>query len=350
MNSACRPFSLFLKPQTPNLKPEQAGERVGRLRALLAAYGIRPRRGWGQNFLLDPNFAAAIARTATPDEKTLLIEVGPGTGTLTRALLAAHPRALVLAIELDRRLVGLLRAEFAADLAAGRLTLLQGDALASKHELNPELECAIERLARAEDRPRRVLCANLPYNIATPLVANLAEWGAPAAGGRRLEAGGTARAGAGQDVPSLVHSPRSPVPAVERAVATVQLEVAERLVARPGTPEYGPLSVFLALRGARRILRRVGAEVFWPRPRVSSAVVELTWPKWAATPFRPGEAAGFKAFVAALFQHRRKTLRALLKGRLPAGHPAASRRAEALPPDELLDLYRETGAPQPTAC
>ena len=154
--------------------PSREPSRLAQLKALLAARGLRPRKALGQNFLLDPNFAAAIVRAAGADERTLVLEAGPGTGALTRALLDAHPGARVLAVEMDAGLVELLRDEFSADLAARRLTLLHGDALQGKHGLNAELLRAAALICREESRPRRVLCANLPYSIATPLIANLA--------------------------------------------------------------------------------------------------------------------------------------------------------------------------------
>ncbi|MCZ7645801.1 MAG: hypothetical protein M5U26_11035 [Planctomycetota bacterium] len=216
---------------------------LAELKALLERHGLRPRRRLGQNFLIDANFAAAVAREIAPDECCVVLEVGPGTGVLTAALLAAHPRARVLAVELDPGLAGVLREALGAEMAAGRLTLLEGDALEGKHGLNPAMVQELARISRDESRPRRILGANLPYNAATPLIANLA-------------LGET----------------------VDRIVATIQLELAERLVAKPNTPDYGPLSAFLALRGHARMLRKIGPEVFWPRPQVHSAVVEVRLP------------------------------------------------------------------------
>ena len=308
--------------------PSREPTRLAQLKALLAARGLRPRKALGQNFLLDPNFAAAIARAAGADERTLVLEAGPGTGFLTRALLDAHPAARVLAVEMDAGLVELLRDEFSADLAARRLTLLHGDALQGKHGLNAEFLRAAEQIGREESRPRRVLCANLAYSIATPLIANLAL-------GHRAAFGAPPAVTGGTDIRVC------PARLVERIVATVQLELAERLFGKPGGADHGPLAVLLALCATGRILRRVGPEVFWPRPRVSSAVVELDLPPWDRTALRWDEVPGFQALLQRLFQHCRKTLRAILGDALPATHALAKARAEDVPPGELLRLFQE---------
>jgi len=321
--------------------------RLAQLKALLAARGLRPRKALGQNFLLDPNFAAAIARAAGADERTLVLEAGPGTGFLTRALLDAHPAARVLAVEMDAGLVELLRDEFSADLAARRLTLLHGDALQGKHGLNAEFLRAAALICREESRPRRVLCANLAYSIATPLIANLAlgHCGADlqVCTIRDPDLQIRATGGADLEVRATNGAAIKPAPArlVERIVATVQLELAERLFGKPGGADYGPLAVLLALCATGRIRRRVGPEVFWPRPRVSSAVVELDLPPWDRTVLRWDAVPGFQAFLQRLFQHRRKTLRAILRDALPATHALAKARAEDVPPGELLKLFQE---------
>lgn len=289
--------------------------RLPQLKQLLEAHGLRPRKRLGQNFLVDPNFARAVAAAAAPGEGTLVVEVGPGAGALTEALLAADPHARVLAVELDGGLARLLRSEFATAIDTGALTLLEGDVLDGKHALNPELVAAALRISRDERRPRRVLCANLPYNAATPLLANLAL---------------PLPASAGAPVDERL---------VEKAIATVQLELAERLLGAPGGADYGPLAALLALRARGRILRKVGPEVFWPRPQVHSAVVELEYRPWPSSRLRVDRALAFQAFVQRLFQQRRKTLHAILKKALPAADPRAPKRAEDMTPDELLALF-----------
>ncbi|MCY3019168.1 MAG: hypothetical protein NTW87_09100 [Planctomycetota bacterium] len=105
------------------------------MKAALAARGLAAKKSFGQNFMVDRNFAAAVARAAEPDQRTLVIEIGPGTGCLTTALLETHPAARVLAVEIDRGLAAMLRESFAGEIAGNRLTLLEGDALRGKHGL-----------------------------------------------------------------------------------------------------------------------------------------------------------------------------------------------------------------------
>lgn len=294
---------------------------LDRLKEALEARGLKPRKAFGQNFLVDPNFAKAVARAAGADAKTLVLEVGPGAGALTRALLESDPAARVLAVEIDRGLAEFMRSEFAHELSAGRLTLLEGDALAGKHGLNEEMLREALRISETEKRPHRVLCANLPYNAATPLIANIMQ---------PLE-------------PSTSERPAASL--VERIVATVQLELAERFFGAPGSNDYGPLAAMLSLRGKGTIARKVGAHVFWPRPQVSSAVVEIDLIPWERCAIKPDEAQGFQHFLQKLFQQRRKTLRAALKSAglaLPQEDERASKRAEDLDPKTLLELFRTT--------
>ena len=288
------------------------------LKDALHQRGLKPRKMLGQNFMLDTNFAAAIARDAALDEQTLAIEVGPGTGCLTQALLDSHPAARVLAIELDSGLAELLRDTFAEPIRGQRLTLIEDDALSGKHSLSPQLVETALRISKSENRPRRVLAANLPYNAATPILANMAA-----------------------DAEGL---------GMSAAIATVQLELAERFFAKPGESTYGALSAFIALRATGKIVRRVGNAVFWPRPDVDSAVIRLDFKPWpekiadseSSAPMHPGEAKPFRDFLQTLFSQRRKMLRAVLKPRvIPAAlglSPEA--RAEDLAPEMLLALFR----------
>jgi 16S rRNA (adenine1518-N6/adenine1519-N6)-dimethyltransferase len=288
----------------------------------LSARGLHPRKTLGQNFMLDGNFAAAVARAGAPDERTLILEVGPGTGLLTAALLKAHTNARVLAMELDTGLAEILRETFVEEIAAGRLTVLEGDAMAGKYALSAELVNTTLEISARENRPRRVLCANLPYNIATPLLINLA------VDEQRME--------------------------LESTVATVQAELAERLLAKPGHHEYGAPTVLMALRADGQIARRVGKAIFWPRPEVDSAVIELCfkpWPSDSPLPSREGagggglrrdEVDGFLPFLRAVFSQRRKMVHNVLKHAPALAEldipPTA--RAEELPPETLLALYR----------
>ncbi len=233
------------------------------LRALLAQAGIQPRRSSGQNFLIEEPLADAIARAGEVGPEDVVLEIGTGPGILTSRLvkLAHH----VIGVELDPRVAALTRAQVPAP---ERLTLLEADALAGKNQLNPlVLEALAERLAGGR---RLRIVANLPYSVATSLVVLLLA---------------------------------APLP-LERMVVMVQLEAAERFAAGPGDEAYGAVSVLCAaLAREVRLLRKVPPEVFFPRPKVTSAVVRFVP--------REGRHDGFAALselVRALFNYRRKTL------------------------------------------
>jgi len=269
------------------------------IQSLLAAAGSHPRHRFGQNFMIDQNLVRLVADAGGLTEHDLAIEVGPGTGTLTEELLARA--AKVLAVEIDRDLAALLRNRFADNPS---FTLIEGDALAGKHELNPDLSAAIRSAADQRLRPK--LVANLPYNIASPLIIDL------------LLAG------------------------VELLAFTVQKEVAHRLRAKPGTEDYGVLSAMAQLLSRVEILRTLPPQAFWPAPRIESALVRMS----RDDRLGPARAAPFHGFVQQLFSMRRKTLR---KGLSEAGYPAEellSRRGidpqwrvEQLSPEDLLRLF-----------
>jgi len=232
------------------------------LRAALEAGGAVPRKRHGQHFLLDDNLLAAIVRDAGVGLADQVLEVGPGPGLLTRHLLAAGCR--VVALEIDPAMTGVARALIEPALrGAGRLRWIEADALAGGRRLGPELLAALPECS--------ALVANLPYGIAGALLGSLA--GHPAAPGR--------------------------------SVVMVQRELAERLMAPPGTRDFGPLAVLVALTSQVRLLRRVPARAFWPAPRVESAVVSLT-----TLPDGPPAAAldALRAFLGGAFHARRKTM------------------------------------------
>jgi 16S rRNA (adenine1518-N6/adenine1519-N6)-dimethyltransferase len=256
--------------------------------AALARLGLRPSRRLGQNFLVDPNLAGAIVTDAEiedPDE--VILEVGAGLGTLTRRL--RELGNLVVAVELDRRLAGQLERRFGEDPG---LRLVAGDALAGKHRLSPALLAALEEATAGFQRPYR-LVANLPYAVAVPLWVLL-----------------------------LLASP-----APRRLTATVQLEVAERLTARPGEPAYGAVSVLCQSLGRPLLRRRVPPEVFHPRPRVASAVVDCPVLSPAERAELPDPLV-LREVLRCCFQHRRRQLRGAL-GRLWPGEPGAELEARA---------------------
>lgn len=237
------------------------------LREVIARHELRAKKQLGQNFLLDLNLTAKIARAAGDLTGCDVIEVGPGPGGLTRGLLAEGARH-VLAIEKDARALPAL-AEIAAAYP-GRLQVIHGDAL----EVDP--------LAHLTP-PIRVV-ANLPYNVGTEL---LIRWLTP---------------------------PQWP-PFWESLTLMFQKEVAERIVAKPGGKAYGRLAVLAQWRSDARIVMTLPPEAFVPAPKVHSSVVHLTA---LPEPRFPADAAVLNRVVAAGFNQRRKMLRASLKGLHPA--------------------------------
>ncbi|OHV48014.1 16S rRNA (adenine(1518)-N(6)/adenine(1519)-N(6))-dimethyltransferase RsmA [Pseudofrankia sp. BMG5.36] len=277
-----------------------AGERVGGLlsgadiRAIAAALDLRPTKKRGQNFLVDPNTVRRLVRLAGVGPDDVVLEVGPGLGSLTLGLLGAARR--VVAVEVDPPLAAALPATAAARLGpavAGRLTVLTEDALRlGPADLSPSPEGA-NTLAgaepAAEDAPG-VLAANLPYNIAVPLLLGL-----------------LAR-----------------VPSIQRGLVMVQAEVADRLTSPPGSRVYGVPSVKLAWYAEARSAGLVPRSVFWPVPNVDSGLVAF-----ARRPAPAPEALRADVFAAVdgAFAQRRKTLRTALAGW--AGSPAAVDRIAA---------------------
>jgi 16S rRNA (adenine1518-N6/adenine1519-N6)-dimethyltransferase len=244
-----------------------AADGLPPLRDVVAAHGLSARKALGQNFLFDLNLTRKIARAAGPLGGVVVIEVGPGPGGLTRALLSEGAEK-VIAIERDARALGAL-AEIAAHWS-GRLEIIEGDAL----RVAPET-----LIAKAHGLPIRIV-ANLPYNIATPL---LASW---------LEA-----------------EPWPPF--YDRLTLMFQREVAERIVASPAErADYGRLAVLAGWRTEARILFDISPAAFTPPPKVTSSVVELI-PRPSPEACDPGT---LSALTQAAFGQRRKMLRQSLKG------------------------------------
>ena len=266
------------------------------LRAVIAAHGLSAHKALGQNFLLDLNLTARIARAAGDLTGCDVLEVGPGPGGLTRGLLAAGARR-VLAVEKDARCLPAL--EQIAGAAPGRLTVLHGDAL----DLDP--------LAHLTP-PVRVV-ANLPYNIGTEL---LVRW----------------------------LGPRDWPPFWQSLTLMFQREVAERIVAQPGSRAYGRLALLAQWRAEAQIVLRVPAAAFTPPPKVDSAVVHLSA---LPTPRYPADPAVLQRVVARAFNQRRKMLRSALRGLVPDAEAllrsagiAPTDRAEAVPLVRFCALAR----------
>ncbi|MGG7644166.1 16S rRNA (adenine(1518)-N(6)/adenine(1519)-N(6))-dimethyltransferase RsmA [Rhodovulum sp. YNF3179] len=266
------------------------------LRAVIAAHGLSARKALGQNFLLDLNLTAKIARQAGDLTRADILEIGPGPGGLTRGLLAEGARR-VLAVEKDARCLPALD-EIAAAYP-GRLEVIHGDAL----EIDP----------LAHLSPPIKVVANLPYNVGTEL---LVRWLTP------------------PDWP----------PFWDSLTLMFQREVAERIVARPGSKAYGRLAILAQWRAEARIVMDLPPEAFTPPPKVRSAVVQLTARQ---APLYPADPAILSRVVAAAFNQRRKMLRASLRGlapdieaRLEAVGIAPTDRAERVSLEKFCALAR----------
>jgi 16S rRNA (adenine1518-N6/adenine1519-N6)-dimethyltransferase len=234
------------------------------VRALAARLGIRPTKALGQNFLHDPNTIRRIVRTAELDPDDVVLEVGPGLGSLTLGLLPVCAR--VVAVEVDPVLATALPGTVAARLPAyaDRLDVVHADAL---------------RLT-AVSVPPTALVANLPYNVAVPVVLHLLEL----------------------------------LPSLRSALVMVQAEVADRLAAAPGSKTYGVPSVKAAWYADVRRAGPVPRTVFWPVPNVDSGLVRMDRRDPPTVDGRAVDRRATFAVVDAAFAQRRKTLRAALAG------------------------------------
>lgn len=267
------------------------------LREVIANHGLSARKSLGQNFLLDLNLTAKIARQAGDLTGCDVLEIGPGPGGLTRGLLSEGARK-VLAIEKDHRCLPALHE--IAEAYADRLQILEGDAL----EINP-----LEHLTP----PIRV-AANLPYNVGTEL---LVRW----------------------------LTPKEWPPFWQSLTLMFQREVADRIVAQPGSKAYGRLAILAQWRADANIVINLPPSAFTPPPKVSSAVVHLTA---LEKPRFEANAKVLERVVAAAFNQRRKMLRAALKGvapdiedRLHAAGLKPTERAEQISIEGFCALARE---------
>ncbi|GAA1234999.1 MULTISPECIES: 16S rRNA (adenine(1518)-N(6)/adenine(1519)-N(6))-dimethyltransferase RsmA [Janibacter] len=247
------------------------------IRELAGRLGVAPTKQWGQNFVVDANTVRRIVRAGDVGAQDVVVEVGPGLGSLTLALLEQARR--VVAIEIDPRLARALP-ETVAAMAPSRaddLEVVHGDAL---------------RVAELPGPAPTALVANLPYNVSVPVVLHLL----------------------------------ATFPSIERVLVMVQLEVAERLAARPGSRTYGVPSVKAAWYGDVRLAGTVSRSIFWPVPNVDSGLVRIDRREPPAVEVSRAEVF---ACVDAAFAQRRKTLRAALKGWAGSADAAEAALVEA---------------------
>ncbi len=272
--------------------------------------GIRPHTKFGQNFLIDLNLVQVLLEAAAITRDDVVLEVGTGTGSLTA--LMAQRAAAVVTVEIDPQMFQLATEELHR---FGNVVMLHLDALRNKNRLNPALMEAVHAQLAAAPGRRFKMAANLPYNIATPILGNLLGEAAPP----------------------------------QTMTVTIQKELAERITARPGSKDYGALSIWVQAQCRVEILRVLPPDAFWPRPKVSSAFLQLTLDE--ALRQRIPDRLFFHQFVRAMFFHRRKFLRSeltsVVKDRLDKPQVDAilaqlnldgTARAESLDVEQMLAL------------
>jgi len=292
-----------------NLEPSAERQTLTFLQRRFQQAGIVPRTDLGQNFMIDMNLQRVLLDTAQIGRDDVVLEVGTGTGGLTMQM--APLAAAVISVEVDRDLHQLAGEEL---FHFSNVTLLHTDILQTKSRLEPSVLEAVERQLKAVPGRRFKLVANLPYNVATPLISNLLD----------LE--------------------RPPF----TMTITVQKEVADRMVAQPGGKEYGALAIWIQSQCRAEIVRLLSPSVFWPRPKVSSAFVQITLDETLRQ--RIPDRAFFHDFVRSMFCHRRKVLRGELLSAQKQFNKAQvdellaglglepTLRAERLDRDEMLRL------------
>ena len=238
--------------------------------------GIRLKHRHGQNFLIDLNLQRLLVDSAQLDRRDVVLEVGTGTGALS-TLIAPRVAALVT-VEIDPQLFQLASEEL---FGFENVVMLHQDVLRNKNNLHPDVvETVQQQLAQAPDRRLKVV-ANLPYSVATPVLSNLLI------------------------SPIVPHS----------MTITIQKELADRIVARPSTKDYGALSIWIQSQCRTELVRILPPTVFWPRPKVTSAIVHLEVQNELRA--RIGDLAYFQSFVRSMFTHRRKFLRGVLHSASP---------------------------------
>jgi 16S rRNA (adenine1518-N6/adenine1519-N6)-dimethyltransferase len=295
---------------------QPARQTTAYLKDLFQQVGFTIDARRGQNFLVDLNLLDLVERTAGVTAADAVLEVGAGTGALTERL--ARGAGRVVTVEIDPRLAQLARERV---IECDNVQLVEGDVLAGKHRLAPAVLAAIDEARAACPQGRLLLVANLPYCVATPVISN------------------------------LLALPRP----FDAAIVTVQREMAERMTAAAGSHSYNALSVWIGSQCRSEIVRILPPSVFWPRPKVDSAIVRLDLePDRRA---RITDLERFHAFVRDVFCHRRKVLRGVLI-RLAGGKQQAAAveavdalyaslgldatiRAEDISPDRFVDLERE---------
>ena len=254
------------------MKPAERQTR-STLMSLFQQNGFHPRTDLGQNFLIDLNLVEYILERAELNRDDVVLEVGAGTGGLTTAL--ASRAAAVISVEIDRRVFA-LAGQVVSHLK--NVTLLNCDALKNKNHFSQTVLDVVGTELAVSPHRRLKLVSNLPYCIATPVVSNLVA----------------------SEIPW------------ESMIVTIQWELAERIRSKPSSEHYGALSVWLQSQCQVKVLKKLRPTVFWPRPKVDSAILQIL--PLPGSREKIGDRAFFHDFVRRLFQQRRKFLRSVLVG------------------------------------
>jgi 16S rRNA (adenine1518-N6/adenine1519-N6)-dimethyltransferase len=241
------------------------------IRELLDSAGVRPNKRFGQNFLIDLNLMRLLIDTANIQSNDVVLEVGPGTGSLTAAI--AEKAGYCISVEIDAVLANIAKQQLADKT---NVEIIAADALKNKFEINPDVIDALS-LARAIHNSRLLLVANLPYIAATPIIINLIT---------------------GPTIADAMY-------------VTVQKEVADRMISQPGIKDYGILSILMAATGEVKHIRTLKPTVFWPQPQVNSAFVSYVRDQEKVKKIKSVEMLSLVA--GALLQHRRKMLKSCCK-------------------------------------
>ncbi|MGR3218804.1 MAG: 16S rRNA (adenine(1518)-N(6)/adenine(1519)-N(6))-dimethyltransferase RsmA, partial [Candidatus Anammoxibacter sp.] len=248
------------------------------LKSALSKNGIRPNKRFGQNFLIDQNLLAFLIKAGQLDKDDIVLEIGPGTGTLTQ-MLAEYARSVV-AVEIDKGLFEFVKENVGLP---ANVTLLNRDVLKSKSQLEPTVISTIEDLVNSYEHSQEhdknknatnlKVISNLPYNISTSVIINLLE----------------------SDLP------------ITLMILTLQKDITNRLSAKPGTKDYGILSIIAQYFAKIEVLKKLPPSVFWPTPKVESAIIQLQiYKKENIKPIT--DYSLFQKVLKAIFTTRRKTI------------------------------------------
>jgi len=278
-------------------------QTLSQIKSYLAERGIHPKHRFGQNFLHDQNQLRKLVQSADVKENNLILEIGPGTGTLTEALLEAG--AAVIACEIDRDMAEILNSHLLPQYGNEELRIVEADCLASKRSLNGKI---IEKI----NRPFK-LVANLPYQITSPLIATLL----------------------------TNHWNRSESIHCRGIFVTVQREAADRLLAKPRTKDYGPLAILVSILTESERVAKLPPSCFWPEPKVRSSMLAIRPKNDVKEAQILPDIKAFSEFLERCFQTRRKQLGSILRGfhHWPE-EIIPTRRPEELSASAWVEMYR----------